>query len=50
MILIWIISYYFCKATGVRSIAFHPDGRALFTGHEDGLKVKKVTMLDYINY
>ncbi|KAG4955885.1 hypothetical protein JHK85_042265 [Glycine max] len=27
------------EATGVRSIAFHPDGRTLFTGHEDGLKV-----------
>ncbi|XP_072078989.1 uncharacterized protein [Arachis hypogaea] len=29
------------EATGVRSIAFHPDGRTLFTGHEDGLKLIK---------
>ncbi|KAJ1434779.1 WD40/YVTN repeat-like-containing domain superfamily [Sesbania bispinosa] len=27
------------SARRVRSIAFHPDGRTLFTGHEDGLKV-----------
>ncbi|CAH2038299.1 unnamed protein product [Thlaspi arvense] len=27
------------EATGVRSIAFHPDGRTLFCGLDDGLKV-----------
>ncbi|XWS15690.1 hypothetical protein CRYUN_Cryun34aG0023400 [Craigia yunnanensis] len=27
------------EATGVRSITFHPDGRTLFYGSEDGLKV-----------
>nr|XP_025692507.1 platelet-activating factor acetylhydrolase IB subunit alpha [Arachis hypogaea] len=29
------------EATGVHSIAIHPDGRTLFTGHEDGLKLIK---------
>ncbi|KAH0866460.1 hypothetical protein HID58_083671 [Brassica napus] len=27
------------RATGVRSIAFHPDGQTLFCGLDDGLKV-----------
>lgn len=29
----------FSQATGVRSIKFHPDGRTLFCGLDDSLKV-----------
>jgi katanin p80 WD40 repeat-containing subunit B1 len=32
------VSFVF-QATGVRAIAFHPDGQTLFCGLDDGLKV-----------
>lgn len=31
--------FFSFQATGFRSIAFHPDGRTLFCGADDGLKV-----------
>lgn len=35
------------QASGVRAITFHPDGRTLFCGLDDGLKVLIVFVISY---
>lgn len=39
MILFVACNFLAAQATGVRSIKFHPDGRTLFCGLDDCLKV-----------
>lgn len=45
----WEINVYFIiisfiQAAGVRAITFHPDGRTLFSGLDESLKVSSVTI------